>query len=204
VRGLPFEAAAFALILLGKSRFRICNEIWYWLGIVTLRTAATNVGDLLTHDLHMSFPAACALTAVALLAVIMVGQGYHAPAIPSSRGVPPTDGRYWLAMFLAGTLGTVGGDGLAWGLDLGVVIASALLCVVVSLLLSLRQMRRFETGALYWATILAIRTAGTTLGDVTAHDIGLQASTVCSGMLLLAVLVVWPAPSRAASSTQPV
>ncbi len=203
VRGLPFEATVFAAILLTKQFAPAMLEICYWLGIVTLRTAATNVGDLLTHDMHMTYNVACCLIGAAFIATLMVPGNYLLPATGGSRGVPPTNGRYWLAMFLAGTLGTVGGDGLAGGLGTGVASASVLLCAAVALLLAMRRLPDFEPGLLYWATILGIRTAGTTLGDFTAHNLGLEWSTACAGVLLLAVLVAWPVPSRrAASSTQ--
>jgi uncharacterized membrane-anchored protein len=193
-RGLPFEAAVFAVILLTKQRVPVLLEVCYWLGIVTLRTAATNVGDLLTHDLCMPYDLACALIAVCFIPTLVVPDKYRLPATGLSRGVPPTSGRYWLAMFLAGTLGTVAGDGVADGLGMGVQAASALLAALVALLLGLRRVQNFRTGALYWATIFAIRTAGTTLGDLTAHSMGLIWSTGASGAALLVTLVAWPVP----------
>src|SRR5947209_3230331 len=55
-RGLPVLAALFALVLLGERRTRAAGQAWYWLAIVLLRTAATNLGDLATHDFHADPP----------------------------------------------------------------------------------------------------------------------------------------------------
>ncbi len=44
-RGLPVLAAALTLILLAERRVRRRSEAWYWLAIVVIRTAATNLAD---------------------------------------------------------------------------------------------------------------------------------------------------------------
>jgi uncharacterized membrane-anchored protein len=202
-RGLPLEAAAFAVIVLTKQRVPALLEICYWLGIVTLRTAATNVGDLLTHDLRIPYTLACAVIGAGFVATLIVPESNRLPATVLSRAVPPANGRYWLAMFLAGTLGTVAGDGIAGGLGLGVVAASALLAALVALLLGLRRWRDISSGTLYWATIFTIRTAGTTVGDLTAHDMGLVASSGASGAALLVTLLAWPAPRALSHAAGP-
>jgi uncharacterized membrane-anchored protein len=46
INGLPPLAAFFAFILVVERFAPIRTEIFYWLAIVTLRTAATNIGTL--------------------------------------------------------------------------------------------------------------------------------------------------------------
>lgn len=196
-RGLPFEALVFAAILLGKRLSKPPGEIWYWLGIVTLRTAATNLADLATHDLRLAYAPVCGGLAVLLLLALLVGDGEVGSFGVQGGAVPPTSARYWLAMLLAGTLGTAAGDGVADALGLGVTNASLLLAAGLAGLFALRSRPGFATGGLYWLTILAVRTTGTTVGDLCAHHLGLVWSTACTGLLFFTVLAVWPAPRAA-------
>jgi uncharacterized membrane-anchored protein len=47
----------------------------------------------------------------------------------------------------------------------------------------------------YWLTIVAARTAGTTLGDLLASrrgfGLGLVISTICTSLLLAGILILW-------------
>jgi uncharacterized membrane-anchored protein len=56
-RGLLPLAALFFLILWAERRARIATEAYYWLAIIVLRTAATNLADLCTHDLNLGYGA---------------------------------------------------------------------------------------------------------------------------------------------------
>jgi hypothetical protein len=55
MRGLPVLAAIIAIILIQEPLARSGTDAYYWLAIVTLRTAATNLADLATHDLHLNY-----------------------------------------------------------------------------------------------------------------------------------------------------
>ena len=47
------------------------------------------------------------------------------------------------------------------------------------------------TKAWYWASIVAARAAGTTMGDLVARHQGLSLSTACTGLLLAGIVVFW-------------
>jgi uncharacterized membrane-anchored protein len=47
----------FLLVLWAERRTRIPTEAYYWLAIIVLRTAATNLADLSTHDLKLGYGA---------------------------------------------------------------------------------------------------------------------------------------------------
>lgn len=186
VRGLLPLALVFAAILLTERRVKAASQAYYWLAIVTLRMAATNLGDLATHDLKLGYAWVIAGLAVLLLAVLASGR----PA-QVAGGMPPTNARYWIGMLIAGTLGTAVGDALAG--EVGLVAASAVLGGAVAVLFVVRT--RTATKASYWSTIVAIRSAGTTLGDLVAHGLGLVPSTAVTGLLLAGLLFAWPAPA---------
>ncbi len=184
-RGLLPLAAIFATILLLERRSPRRWEGWYWLAIVTLRTAATNLADLMTHDARLGYPAVVAALAVLLTAVVRLGRP------PATAGLPPTNGLYWLAMLLAGTLGTAAGDAVADRLGLGVGLGTAVLGALLLALLALRRARAVAAVAGYWITIVAVRMAGTTGGDLLAGTLGLPWSTLATGALLAGILLAW-------------
>ena len=192
--GLPVLALAFALVLLAERRR--AGEAWYWLAIVLLRTAATNLADLATHDAGLGPPATIAALSALLCAVLLARALVVPNARPDRAGrpVPVTDPGYWVAMLTAGTLGTVAGDLLedTAGLRLAAAACAVLLLAAIA---GYRALPRPGTVA-YWATILVARTAGTAIGDVAAgrHGLalGLPLSSAGSGALLLAILLLWP------------
>ena len=202
LRGLPVLGLAFALVLAAGRRSRP-GEACYWLAIVLLRTAATNLADLATHDAGLAPVPVIAALAALLGAVLLL----RARAVPNARPdplgrlVPVTDAGYWAAMLTAGTLGTVAGDLIE---DVAGQGAAAALCAAVLLAAVLCHAALRRPGlAAYWATILVARTAGTALGDFAADrgglGLGLPLATACSGALLLCVLLLWrrapgPAP----------
>ena len=53
VRGLPFLAVAFAIVLVAERFDRLAHEGYYWLAIVIVRTAATNLADFMAGDMRL-------------------------------------------------------------------------------------------------------------------------------------------------------
>jgi uncharacterized membrane-anchored protein len=195
LRGLPVLALAFALVLGGERRWPRGGEAWYWLAIVLLRTAATNLGDLATHDAGLDALAVSAGLGVLLGGVLLVRSRFvpNARPDPAGRPVPVTDAGYWVAMLTAGTLGTVAGDFVADSVGLGTATG---LCAVLLLAAVLGHGALRRPGlAAYWATIVVARIAGTEGGDFLASrlgmGLGLPLATACSGALMLGVLLLW-------------
>jgi len=200
-RGLPPLAILFLAILWRERGSRIATEAYYWLAIIVIRTAATNLADLATHEFGLSYAVADLGLTVLLIGVLVADQAYKQSAepdglAPNESGIklPATDMPYWVAMLIAGTLGTAGGDWVAHGLGLGFgsVVLVAVFGVVV--------LAAWRLGGMsipwYWASIVAARTAGTTLGDYLASrhglDLGLSVSTLITGSMLAAVILLWP------------
>jgi uncharacterized membrane-anchored protein len=110
--------------------------------------------------------------------------------------VPATNTLYWLAMLTAGTLGTASGDFTAGPAGLGLFYGSAVLTAVFFVILALASGFGAMSKPWYWASIVGARTAGTTLGDMLASrhglNLGLSVSTLVTGSLLAAVILLWP------------
>ena len=194
-RGLPVLAGALALILLAERRAGRPNELWYWLAIVVIRTAATNLADLVVHDLKLPYPPAM-IGLASLLAALVTNE----PGREDAKRLPAANGRFWAAMLAAGTLGTAAGDFLAFHERLGVVLASATMTLLLFAALTLRTSAARISVATFWVAVVVIRIWGTNVGDLLADDMGLAPSAASSGAALLGLLLVRrrrPAPSRA-------
>jgi uncharacterized membrane-anchored protein len=188
-------ALVFSVILVAEHRLRTATETYYWLAIVTLRTAATNLGDLLTHDFQIPYPWAMAGLAAALGAVQFAERAW-APRHPNEivTGIPNTNLFYWTTMLIAGTLGTAAGDYVADVLGLGVGPGSVVLCALLAVALSARGLLGLIGRPYYWGTVVVVRSAGTTVGDWFAgrHGLalGLPISTAAWAVALFALLLL--------------
>lgn len=196
-RGLPPLAVVFLGILWLERRARVATEAYYWLAIIVIRTAATNLADLCTHDLGLSY--AVIEPGLTLLLIAFVAADRTRRPDPSARYapmVPATNTLYWLAMLTAGTLGTASGDFAAGPAGLGLFYGSAVLTAAFLVVLAFASGFGATAKPWYWASIVGARTAGTTLGDMLASrhgfDLGLSVSTLVTGSLLAAVILLWP------------
>ena len=185
-RGLAPIAVVLAAILFGERRSKVPTEIYYWSAIIIVRTAATNLADLATHDGKIPYGYAVSILAV-LLALLV---GLTGRRNESAGTLPQPGGAYWLGMLLAGTLGTAAGDGVADALGLGVQMGTALLGAVTAVLLALRAWPAAATTMGYWVTVVSVRAAGTTLGDWGSHTVGLERGTLCSCTVFVACYVL--------------
>lgn len=193
--GLAPLAAMFLAVLAAERWGKIRGELYYWLAIVILRTGATNLGDLLKHDFGLGF----VIPIVGLTAIMVVFLALS-PRPRQSSGVPDTDPWYWATMLTAGTLGTVGGDWVADAWGFGDVGAAVFLSAVLALVLFVRAFASLTQRSMYWVVVVAIRSAGTSVGDSLAGrhglNLGLMTSTPLTALVLVGVLVLWRRSSR--------
>ena len=101
--------------------------------------------------------------------------------------VPAVTLGFWIVKVLATTLGETGGDTLSMTFDAGYLVSSAVFLAILAALLFLQiRAPRFHP-FLYWATIVASTTAGTTLADFATRSLGIG---YAGGSLLLLLLVM--------------
>jgi len=107
--------------------------------------------------------------------------------------VPEVTLIFWIIKIAATTLGETGGDSvtmtLNWGYIVGTAIFLSLLVVLVVLQIAARKFYPF----LYWATIVASTTAGTTMADFADRSLGIGYAGGASALLacVLAILGLW-------------
>lgn len=107
--------------------------------------------------------------------------------------VPAVTLGFWVIKILATTLGETGGDTLSMSLNWGYLAASglfgAILAVLVWRQIAAKQFHPF----VYWATIIASTTAGTTMADFATRSMGIgyPGGSLLLLALVLASLAIW-------------
>lgn len=102
--------------------------------------------------------------------------------------VPAVTLGFWLIKILATTLGETGGDTLSMTMKLGYLVGTGVFLSLLILLIWAQVRARTFHPFLYWATIIASTTAGTTLADYATRSLGIG-YTGGSLLLLAAVLI---------------
>lgn len=161
------------------------TEAGYWFAIVAMRAAATNLADIITHDLALGY----VLASVLLGVLTLIAARFTDPDL-SRSGSPRVDGAYWTAMFIAGVFGTVAGDLIHH--NIGLYNASAALCFLLAGLIVVRETRAPVSMLLFWSIVMAERCAGTAVGDALASRraiaLGVPIASVCTGALTIIAL----------------
>jgi uncharacterized membrane-anchored protein len=196
--GLLMLALMFAIIVLGNQWSKRGHEALYWLAILVVRAAATNLADLAIGRLHLNYITVSSCLTALLVAILTLRR--TSPSESVTGDFPRVNGRYWVAMLTAGTLGTVLGDGIGHvirPITVGVPISAMIATGAVALIFVQRtRLDRASAGAAtYWAAIVAIRTCGTNFGDIAAFLLSLPVSMLVSALLLVGTLIVWRTPS---------
>ena len=107
--------------------------------------------------------------------------------------VPEVTLLFWIIKIAATTLGETGGDAVSMSMHLGYFVATAIFASVFVLAVVAQIKARSFHPFLYWATIIATTTVGTTLADFADRSLGIGyagGSTLLLA-LLLGSLFVW-------------
>lgn len=107
--------------------------------------------------------------------------------------VPEVTLFFWIIKIAATTLGETGGDAVSMSMHLGYFVATAIFASVFVLAVVAQIKARSFHPFLYWATIIATTTVGTTLADFADRSLGIGyagGSTLLLA-LLLGSLFVW-------------
>jgi uncharacterized membrane-anchored protein len=191
---LPFLAVALAIVIVAERFDRIQHEIHYWIAIIIVRTAATNFADFAAGDLKLPRVWVMAGLTVLLVAALWLTWRFAWRRLANkSDNVLRADLGYWICMFVAGTLGTVIGDLCSHNLRLDDAGAAIALSPIVAVLLLVGCRGPLRLLPFYWLTVVAIRAAGTAVGDLVSgrNMLGLPMSTAVTGILFVVLLLVW-------------
>ncbi|MHB1082050.1 MAG: COG4705 family protein [Prosthecobacter sp.] len=107
--------------------------------------------------------------------------------------VPEVTLVFWIIKILATTLGETGGDAVSMSMNLGYLLSTGIFAVLFLIAVFAQMRARKFHPFLYWATIIATTTVGTTLADFSTRSLGIgyAGGSLILLTLLMASLFVW-------------
>lgn len=107
--------------------------------------------------------------------------------------VPEVTLTFWIIKIAATTLGETGGDTITMTLNWGYLAGSALFLATLIALVAAQIMARKFHPVLYWATIVASTTFGTTMADFADRSLGIgyAGGSALLALLLASTLALW-------------
>ena len=107
--------------------------------------------------------------------------------------VPAVTLGFWIVKILATTLGETGGDTVSMTMDLGYLAGTAIFLTALIALVAAQIMAKRFHPLLYWATIIASTTAGTTMADFATRSLGIgyPGGSILLLVSVMACLAAW-------------
>lgn len=107
--------------------------------------------------------------------------------------VPAITLGFWIIKIAATTLGETGGDTVTMTMDLGYLTGTAIFLAVLIVLIGIQIAARKFHPLIYWTTIVASTTLGTTLADLADRSLGIGYAGGAAALLacVLVVLALW-------------
>ncbi len=107
--------------------------------------------------------------------------------------VPEVTLMFWVIKVAATTLGETGGDAFSMSMHLGYLVATGIFAVIFLLAVAAQIRAKGYHPWLYWTTIIATTTVGTTLADFADRSLGIGYTGGASLLfvLLMASLALW-------------
>lgn len=107
--------------------------------------------------------------------------------------VPAVTLAFWIVKVFATTLGETGGDAVSMSMNLGYLAATGIFAALFVAAVAAQIAAKRYHPALYWTTIVATTTVGTTMADYFDRSLGIgyAGGTSILLALLLASLAVW-------------
>lgn len=108
------------------------------------------------------------------------------PMMNALSKVPEVTLLFWIVKIAATTLGETAGDAVSMSLNLGYVVSTGIFAVIFGIAVATQIKAKSFNKWLYWATIIATTTLGTTIADYVTRSLGIG---YAGGSALLIVLL---------------
>jgi uncharacterized membrane-anchored protein len=107
--------------------------------------------------------------------------------------IPAVTLGFWIIKILATTLGETGGDAVSMSMDLGYLLSTGIFGVIFMAAVTAQIFAKKFHPFLYWTTIIATTTVGTTLADFADRSLGIgyTGGSALLLALLAASLLLW-------------
>src|ERR1700681_3587299 len=107
--------------------------------------------------------------------------------------VPELTFIFWIIKIAATTLGETGGDAVSMSMNLGYLVGTGIFAVLflVAVVIQIKAVKFHPL--IYWFTIIATTTVGTTMADFADRSLGIgyAGGTTILFALLMASLLIW-------------
>ncbi|MFZ1624152.1 MAG: hypothetical protein WAU48_05115 [Gammaproteobacteria bacterium] len=117
----------------------------------------------------------------------------HSDGNQALSKVPAVTLVFWMIKIAATTLGETGGDAVSMSMNLGYLVGTVIFAAIFAVAVFAQIVARRFNPWLYWGTIVATTTVGTTLADYVTRSLGIgyAGGTSLLFVLLIASLLVW-------------
>ena len=107
--------------------------------------------------------------------------------------VPEVTLIFWVIKILATTLGETGGDAVSMSMDLGYLVGTIIFAAIFFIAVIAQIKAKGFHPLMYWTTIIATTTVGTTLADFADRSLGIgyAGGSTLLFALLMASLLIW-------------
>jgi uncharacterized membrane-anchored protein len=107
--------------------------------------------------------------------------------------VPEVTLVFWIIKIAATTLGETGGDMVSMSMNLGYLVATAIFAAIFAIAVTAQVSAKRYYSLLYWTTIIATTTVGTTMADFADRSLGIgyAGGTSILFALLIGSLFLW-------------
>jgi uncharacterized membrane-anchored protein len=107
--------------------------------------------------------------------------------------VPAVTLGFWVIKIAATTLGETGGDTVSMTMNLGYLVGTAIFLAALAVLVVVQIAAKRFHPLLYWATIIASTTAGTTMADFADRSLGIgyPGGSILLFLCVIAALGAW-------------
>jgi uncharacterized membrane-anchored protein len=180
MQGLPYLSAAIAAVFALERLTSWANPFFFWLVIILVRTAATNLGDAF-HQYGIGFATSLPIMLATFAAAVWAYAKFSPRGAEDDNNIRVSP-LYWLCMTLAGALGTIGGDFVSFSLGLMPVGTAITVGALAASLLYNGRFGLWLHPIYYWTALALIRTAGTGAGDTVGH-INMPVVTGINGLI---------------------
>ena len=115
------------------------------------------------------------------------------PRRPDLSKVPEVTLAFWITKIAATTLGETGGDAVSMSMGLGYLVGTGIFAALFAVAVVAQMRAKRYHPFIYWATIVATTTVGTTLADFADRSLGIgyAGGTTILLTLLLLSLFTW-------------
>ena len=107
--------------------------------------------------------------------------------------VPEVTLIFWVIKILATTLGETGGDAVSMSMHLGYLVSTGIFATIFMIAVVVQMSAKKFHPVIYWSTIIATTTVGTTLADFADRSLGIGyvGGTAILFTLLMVSLLIW-------------